>query len=34
MKIGETLYLDHQATTPVDARVVAAMTPYYTEVIR
>lgn len=32
MKIGETLYLDHQATTPVDARVVAAMTPYYTEV--
>ena len=31
MKIGKTLYFDHQATTPVDARVVAAMTPYYTE---
>ncbi len=28
MKIGKTLYFDHQATTPVDARVVAAMTPY------
>ncbi|MBC8164189.1 MAG: cysteine desulfurase [Roseiflexaceae bacterium] len=24
------IYLDHAATTPVDARVVAAMTPYYT----
>ena len=31
MKIGKTLYLDHQATTPVDARVVVAMTPYYAE---
>ena len=31
MKIGKTLYFDHQATTPVDARVVAAMTPYYAE---
>lgn len=31
MKIGKTLYLDHQATTPVNARVAAAMTPYYTE---
>ena len=31
MKIGKIIYLDHQATTPVDARVVAAMTPYYTE---
>ena len=31
MKIGRTLYFDHQATTPVDARVVAAMTPYYTK---
>ena len=31
MKIGKTLYFDHQATTPVDARVVAAMTPYYSE---
>ncbi len=31
MKIGKTLYFDHQATTPVDARVVTAMTPYYAE---
>ena len=31
MKIGKTLYFDHQATTPVDARVVAAMTPYFAE---
>ena len=31
MKIGKTLYFDHQATTPVDARVLAAMTPYYAE---
>lgn len=31
MKIGKTLYFDHQATTPVDARVVAAMSPYYAE---
>ncbi len=31
MKIGKTLYFDHQATTPVNARVVAAMTPYYAE---
>ena len=31
MKIGKTLYFDHQATTPVDAHVVAAMTPYYAE---
>ena len=31
MKIGKTLYFDYQATTPVDARVVATMTPYYTE---
>lgn len=26
------LYLDHNATTPTDARVVAAMLPYFTEV--
>ena len=31
MKIGKTLYFDHQATTPVDARVLAAMTPYFVE---
>ena len=31
MKIGKTLYLDHQATTPVNVRVLAAMTPYYAE---
>ena len=31
MKIGKTLYFDHQATTPVDAHVVATMTPYYAE---
>lgn len=29
MNIGETIYLDHQATTPVDMRVLAEMTPYY-----
>jgi len=31
MKIGNTIYLDHQATTPVDLRVLAEMTPYFTE---
>lgn len=29
MKIGKTVYLDHQATTPVDAGVLAEMTPYF-----
>jgi cysteine desulfurase len=29
MKIGNTLYLDHQATTPVDPGVLAAMTPFF-----
>lgn len=28
----EPLYLDHNATTPVDRRVLAAMLPYFTEV--
>ena len=31
MKIGSTLYFDHQATTPTDERVLAAMRPYYDE---
>jgi len=31
MKIRNTIYLDHQATTPVDARVLAKMTPYYSD---
>ncbi len=31
MKIRNTLYLDHQATTPVDPRVLAKMTPYFSD---
>ena len=31
MKIGKTIYLDHQATTPLDRRVLAEMTPYHGE---
>lgn len=31
MKIGKTIYLDHQATTPLDRRVLAEMAPYHGE---
>jgi len=31
MKIGHTLYFDHQATTPLDSRVLEAMQPYLAE---
>lgn len=31
MRIGHTIYLDHQATTPVDTRVFAEMAPYFGE---
>lgn len=31
MRIRNTIYLDHQATTPLDLRVLTEMTPYFTE---
>jgi len=31
MKIGNTIYLDHQASTPVDERVLAAIAPFSRE---
>lgn len=31
MKIGRTLYFDHQATTPVDSHVLQKMIPYFVE---
>lgn len=31
MKIGNTIYLDHQATTPLDQWVLAEMAPYHGE---
>ena len=29
MKIGNTIYLDHQATTPTDPRILPVMEPYF-----
>lgn len=32
MKMTKPVYLDHNATTPVDSRVIEAMLPYFTDV--
>lgn len=31
MRVGKAIYLDHQASTPVDSEVLAAMTPFFAE---
>lgn len=32
MRIGDSIYMDYQASTPVDPRVASAMIPYATEI--
>ena len=32
MQIGSSIYLDYQATTPIEPRVVSAMAPYNNEI--
>ncbi|MBK5946451.1 aminotransferase [Rhodobacter veldkampii DSM 11550] len=32
MRIGQTIYLDHQASTPLDQRVLAKMNPYLVDI--
>jgi cysteine desulfurase len=31
MKIGSTIYFDHQATTPLDSKIFSSMIPYFCE---
>ena len=31
MRVSESIYLDYQASTPTDARVLEAMLPYFTD---